>query len=548
MLPRSSVWDGTSHVQSLEGYATHIAQQRDETIPAGRESSFAAGLGNQTAEISSNLPVVCDSAQLSARLQEVMPALRIVVGQNSAECDLFSSQYEPGIVVLCLDNTRSFGRLVDLLESQRRCTHKVVCAPTRSLSSEQLSRLLAAGACSIIDQDDLDFVDQLQTLIQRMISDEEAQADEIRRLKRRFEPFGLVGDSDELLRALQQVERCASASHSSVLIAGETGTGKQLLAQAIHAFDPVRQDGPFHTLNCSAINDSLAESELFGHVRGAFTGAGSERPGAFQAADGGTLFLDEIGELKPELQPKLLLAVQDGRFLPIGDDRPRQVNVRVVAATNRSLKDMIQQRQFREDLYQRLATLQIDIPPLRERPDDVVPQTLHFLRQYQRTSAPIVELDPHVRDGLRCFPWRGNTRELENLVRQILINSPAGPVLKYESLPTEFHRELVHVGSLNGVSHGSRRGSNSSAEQDLNDVMQLMRNLTEEQIGLKDAIRVFEELCLRRILPLHHGNRTHAAKSLGISRRSLVEKIAKYGLGETAISSEHNSAERKPAQ
>ena len=195
--------------------------------------------------------------------------------------------------------------------------------------------------------------------------------------------LGSVGESQAMMAVFHTVLRVSPLSDMPVLITGETGTGKELLAHAIHQLDPKRCHGPFIALNCSALSPGLAESELFGHRRGAFTGADRERKGLIRAAEGGVLFLDEIGELDDALQAKLLRVLQENRVLGIGDDQEVAVNVRIIAATNRNLDAMVQQRTFRADLFHRLNVLAIHIPPLRERPADLKPLIEHFLEKHQ---------------------------------------------------------------------------------------------------------------------------------------------------------------------
>ena len=241
------------------------------------------------------------------------------------------------------------------------------------------------------------------------------------------QPFeGIVGDSPPLRDALQQVEIVAPTD-ATVLVLGETGTGKELIARAIHHRSRRRER--IVTINCAAIPSGLLESELFGHERGAFTGAIAHKVGLFEVANGGTLFLDEVGEIPLELQPKLLRVLQDQEFVRIGGTRTIKVDVRLVAATNRDLAQMVEAHRFRDDLYYRLNVFPIRVPSLRERPEDIEPLVRHFVQRFAaRMQRQIEEVPTETLDVMRRYPWPGNVRELENLIERAVILSP-GPRL-----------------------------------------------------------------------------------------------------------------------
>jgi formate hydrogenlyase transcriptional activator len=231
---------------------------------------------------------------------------------------------------------------------------------------------------------------------------------------------GIVGQSPALREVLQLVELVAP-SDSTVLLLGETGTGKELIAHAIHGHSR-RKDRPFVKLNCAAIPSGLLESELFGHERGAFTGAITQKIGRLELADQGSLFLDEIGDIPLELQPKLLRVLQDKEFERLGSTRTKKVDVRVVAATNRALEEMIVEKQFRLDLYYRLNVFPISIPPLRERPEDIPLLVRHFVQQFaQRMNKTIERISPETMEALTCYPWPGNIRELQNVIERSVV-------------------------------------------------------------------------------------------------------------------------------
>ena len=235
-----------------------------------------------------------------------------------------------------------------------------------------------------------------------------------------FDHYGIVGRSRAMQEVLSTLERVAQA-RSTVLITGETGTGKELVARAIHARSPERAM-PLIKVNCAAIPEALLESELFGHVRGAFTGATTNRKGRFTLADGGTIFLDEIGTLGLPVQAKLLRVLQEREFEPVGSERTQKVDVRVIAATNRDLRAMVSEERFQEDLYYRLSVIPIELPPLRERRDDIPPLVEHFVRKHaQRTGRAIERLEDAALDRLRAYDWPGNVRELENTVERAVV-------------------------------------------------------------------------------------------------------------------------------
>jgi two-component system response regulator AtoC len=322
------------------------------------------------------------------------------------------------------------------------------------------------------------------------------------RLKEELTKGGLVKSAEAILchsEAMKEVltlVRKLADSSSPVLITGETGTGKELIARALHA-EGSRKDRPFFAVNCSAISAGLIESELFGHVKGAFTGADRERPGLFGAADGGTPFLDEIGELPLELQPKLLRVLQEGELRRVGEARSRMVDVRVLAATARDLRDEVVKGCFREDLYYRLDVVELHLPPLRERTEDIPLLAGHFFRKIAtREGRPIPVLAPDALAILQGYRWPGNVRELENFIEKTLIFCRE-ETIDANCLPWEVRR--------------------------------LERNVIEE-FSLKEATTRLEKEYIRKALSATDGNRTRAAKLLEISLRALLYKIKEFGI------------------
>lgn len=310
-------------------------------------------------------------------------------------------------------------------------------------------------------------------------------------------PDGLIGTSSAMQRVYHLITRAAGAS-VPVLITGESGTGKELVARAIHYRGP-RAAAPFLAVNCAAIPDSLIESELFGHVKGSFTGATTARQGFFASADGGTLFLDEIAELSPIAQAKLLRVLQERTVQAVGSDSSRSVDVRVIVATNKDLEGLARDGKFREDLFFRLHVLPIEIPPLREREEDVVPLLRHFLTvAAAQGSAPEPRVTEAAVEALRRYSWPGNVRELQNLVQRLVIFADAG-VIDTVDLPTV----MRYVAPILHPSRPPAADNRSLREIELDHIRSVL-----EHVG---------------------GNKTKAASILGIDRKSLREKLKAAG-------------------
>ena len=310
-------------------------------------------------------------------------------------------------------------------------------------------------------------------------------------LQGRYHFDQIIGDSGKMQEVLALVHR-VSSSNATVLIRGESGTGKELIARAIHYNSPKR-DGPFIKVNCAALPESLLESELFGHEKGAFTGAVSSRIGRFEAADKGTIFLDEIGDLSPSIQVKLLRVLQEREFERLGSNKTIKVDVRIIAATNRDLEGAIKDGRFREDLYYRLNVVPISIPPIRERREDLPSLIDHFIRRFsQENRKSITGLTREVREALLRYNYPGNVRELENILERAVVLA-RGPVIGLSDLPLSL-QETRGEESLTSYLEGIER-------------RMIMEALRESQ-----------------------GVQTRAAERLGISERVLRYKLKKYGI------------------
>jgi DNA-binding NtrC family response regulator len=343
--------------------------------------------------------------------------------------------------------------------------------------------------------------------VKRRRKEEERQT--LRRAMGRSVNRGIIGRSEKMQAIFQLVDQVAPA-RSTVLITGESGTGKEILARAIHD-QSQRATKAFMPVNSSNIPSELLESELFGHTRGAFTGAVAAKKGLFEVADGGSVFLDEIGNIPPETQAKLLRVIQEREFTPLGDTTARRVDVRIIAATNIDLKEAVRQGTFREDLYYRLAVVPIELPPLRERREDILPLAQHFIRKYNEENARHIseQVVPDVLALMEAYTWPGNVRELENVIERAVVIAPTDEVT-CQCLPTEICEPQKSLGastsaSASGVDVG--RG-----------------------VDFYDEVRRFEVDLIRRALEQTGGHQSRAARLLGMNATTLNSKIKTYNI------------------
>ena len=330
---------------------------------------------------------------------------------------------------------------------------------------------------------------------------------ELDRERSRYDYSSMIGASDAMRNVFHQLDRIVE-SDLPVLIHGESGTGKELITRAIHK-NGERKAKPFVSENCAALPDTLLESELFGHVRGAFTGAYKSKKGLLEQADGGTLFLDEIGDMSPEMQKKLLRVLQEGEFRVLGSDRVVEVDVRILAASHRDLQEMVRDGTFREDLYYRIAVLSVDLPALRDRRDDIPLLAEHLLMRAAREAGREAPALPHdVMTTLCGHDWPGNVRELENEMRRIL-------VLSDEEVRIDHLSDTVRAGV------GRDGQANDGAAQ------------VAETGDIKTAVADLEKRSIEAALAQAGGNKSRASEALGISRFALQRKLDKYGIGKT---------------
>lgn len=322
----------------------------------------------------------------------------------------------------------------------------------------------------------------------------------------RYGFHNIVGQSPAL-RSVFDVVKAVAPTDATVLITGETGTGKELIAKAIHYNSP-RGSAALVSINCAALSETLLEAELFGHVKGAFTGAVSNRIGRLEAADGGTLFLDEVGHMSMSLQAKLLRFLQERTFEPVGSYTSRTVNTRIIAATNRAMEAEVKEQRFLPDLYYRLQVIQVTIPPLRERRDDIPLLAMHFLETAAAEHGrPLRDLGSDVLAALKAYSWPGNVRELKNTIDRLVILGRS-PKIMVDELPS-------HMLERSGVEAAPTDG--------------FLRELPPGGVSLQEVQS--ELIC--KTLQLFDGNRTLAAKALGISRKSLWERLDRFNLSDS---------------
>ncbi len=316
--------------------------------------------------------------------------------------------------------------------------------------------------------------------------------------------FGnIIGRSRSMRDVFATIEKIAPAS-ATVLLEGESGTGKELVAKSIH-FNSPRRNKPFVAVNCSALAENLLESELFGHERGAFTGAVSMKKGRFELAEGGTLFLDEIGELSPNLQVKLLRVIQERTIERVGGIKPIPVDIRIIVATNRSLKKETEAGRFREDLYYRLNVLHLVLPPLRKRTEDIPPLVEHFIAKYspeRKDQVPVTGVEQDVYRLFYEYSWPGNVRELENVIERALVLCP-GSTIRVSDLPRQFRQHSDQTLPLEGIAPDAK---------------------------LAETLAQVEKMMIERALKMSDNVQSHAAKLLGIGKSGLSQKIKKFKL------------------
>ena len=409
-------------------------------------------------------------------------------------CDVLLADLEtPG-----LDN-------LQLLREVKAIAPRTMCIVTaESCSSAMALEAMKIGAFDYLPKP----VDpeEIRLVINRALEFKNLQFENFnlkQQLKRKYSFTSIVGDSRPMQEVFRLIDKVAD-SDSTVLIQGESGTGKELVARAIH-YNSKRRDRYLVPVNCGAIPETLLESELFGHVRGAFTGATTTRIGRFQAANGGTLFLDEIGDMSSSLQIKVLRVLQEQEFEPVGSVKSKKVDVRIIAATNQDLDEQVAKRQFREDLYYRLSVIPLKLPPLRERGDDIPLLVNHFLKAFGKLkNRNIKPLSSEVMEPLRRYDWPGNVRELENLIERMVILSENGEIT-LDDLPEKYLHNSANVMNQNV-------------------------SMPPDGVDFNELVGGFENKLIAAAMQRAKGNKNLAARLLNLKRTTLVEKIKKKKL------------------
>ncbi len=420
----------------------------------------------------------------------------VIPASDGKEALELYTEHEPALVITDIKMPGMDG--IDLLkEIKRRDIEQLVVVITAFGTIDTAIEAMKLGAYDYItkpfNRDELRMVVRKALELERLRSRArllEAQ------LVERFSFENIIGGSSRMAEVFEMVRRVAP-SDVTVLIKGESGTGKELIARAIHYNSP-RSKENFVAVNCSAIPENLLESELFGHKKGAFTGAVADKVGKFELSSGGTIFLDEVADLRFELQAKLLRVLQEKEIERVGDPRPIKVDIRVIAATNKDLEAMLADGQFREDLYHRINVVPIPLPPLRERSDDIPLLVHHFKNKFGEAECTV---EPEVLSALKSYPWPGNVRELENVVQRSLLLRKNPERLTLDDLPD-------HI-----------RGAATAAPEHL-------FHIPDEGLNLEEVEKELLSYSLRK----HNWNQTRAAKFLGITRQALIYRMDKYGL------------------
>lgn len=449
--------------------------------------------------------LIDDEARVRTSLKMVLDPLYEILqaGDGDEGLDLFRKE-EPDLVLLDVVLPGTDGLAVlQTLRMERKTTPVIMLTGTKSVKTAVDAMKLGA-----VDYLSKPFdVDELRIVIDRTLNSSELEQ-EVTHLRaqvvQRYAFHNLIGKSEGMQDIYAKIEQVAD-SRTTVLITGESGTGKELVAKAIH-YNSSRRDRPFVALNCAALPETLIESELFGHEKGSFTDATARRVGQFELAHTGTLFLDEIGDLSAVTQAKLLRVIQEREFTRIGGVQPIKVDVRIVAATNKNLDELVRKGQFREDLYYRINVISLYLPPLRERSEDIPLLAKHFLqKRLEEEKRPTIEFGKEALELLSRYSWPGNVRELENFVEQAFIWSQHATEITPEHLPTSIKSD-----------------SRSTSLRD---------DTLAGRMSLEKAVMEFEREIILDALKRTNYVQTHAANLLGISRRMLKYRMDTLGIG-----------------
>ncbi|HKR78771.1 MAG TPA: sigma-54 dependent transcriptional regulator [Nitrospira sp.] len=449
--------------------------------------------------------LVDDEARVRASLKAVLePSYEVIQAADAQEgLDLFHKE-APHVVLLDVILPGSDGlSVLQALRTEQNPTPVIMLTGTKSVKTAVDAMKLGAADYLSKPFD----VEELRIVVDRALNSQELER-EVKQLRaqvtQRYAFHNLIGKSRPMQEIYGKIEQVAD-SRTTVLITGESGTGKELVAKALH-YNSGRRDRPFVALNCAALPETLIESELFGHEKGSFTDATARRVGQFELANSGTLFLDEIGDLSPMTQAKLLRVLQEREFTRIGGVQAIKVDVRIVAATNKNLEELVRKGQFREDLYYRINVIALYLPPLRDRGEDIPLLAKHFLsKRIEEDHRPSQDFSKDAVELLTRYPWPGNVREMENIVEQAFIWSKGSDSVTPEHLPTIL-----------------RNDTRSSSLRD---------DTLAGRLSLEKAVMEFEREIILDALKKNNYVQTHAATQLGISRRMLKYRMDTLGIG-----------------
>ncbi len=468
--------------------------------PAAKPTSGAPGAPSKRRVL-----VVEDNESNRRHLRELLesdPALCVDVAANGSEALQALAERPYSLVITDLKMPQLSGMQL-LEEVQKRRLPVAVIVTTGYGSISDAVQAMRLGATDFLTKP-ID-IEHLRLVVGRAVR-ERAMLDELTALRERLHAqysfHHILSKSPHMHAVFELIGHVAQASATTVLVEGETGTGKELVARAIHQASP-RAGGPLVAVNCAALPETLLESELFGHEKGAFTSAINQRKGRFELANGGTIFLDEVGEVPLPMQAKLLRVLQERCFERVGGSESIEVDVRVIAATNKDLRKLIADGKFREDLYYRLNVVKIDLPPLRDRAEDIPLLAAHFSEKYARPGTPPKQIAPEAMEVLLRSDWPGNIRELENAIERACVTS-RDEFIRPENLPPDLMR---------------RQAGKTPFTVDLS------RPLPEQ---LEEVVAAFEKRYLRKALRKARGHVGRAATITGIARRTLTAKIAQH--------------------
>jgi len=449
--------------------------------------------------------LIDDESRVRQSLKAVLePSYDILQAADAEEgLDVFRKE-GPDLVLLDVILPGTDGLAVlQTLRSENRMTPVIMLTGTKSVKTAVDAMKLGAADYLSKPFD----VEELRIVVDRALNSQELER-EVKQLRaqvlQRYAFHNLIGKSPAMQEIYAKIEQVAD-SRTTVLITGESGTGKELVAKALH-YNSSRRERPFVALNCAALPETLIESELFGHEKGSFTDATARRVGQFELANSGTLFLDEIGDLSPMTQAKLLRVLQEREFTRIGGVQPIKVDVRIVAATNKNLDELVRKGQFREDLYYRINVIALYLPPLRERGEDIPLLAKHFLsKRLEEEKRPHIEFSREALELLTRYPWPGNVREMENVIEQAFLWSQNASQITQEHLPSILKSD-----------------SRSSSLRD---------DTLAGRMSLEKAVMEFEREIILDALKRTNYVQTHAANLLGISRRMLKYRMDTLGIG-----------------